>query len=145
VKTGWATGCREDTLAAAEVVELLPRLGTGALDEAAGRLVGSAGCVEEGADTEPLAAGEGRAFSSSFFSSSSSSSEESESSLDEPAPAVEGLLSGESGLSGPSSSSSSSSPAGGIAEPVGAEVVVLVACRRTRLGKIWTGDGRRSW
>jgi hypothetical protein len=62
-----------------------------------------------------------------------SSSSESESSLSEDAPTVDGLLEGESGLSGPSSSSSGA-----------ATVLVVGFCRRTRLGKTVTGDGRRS-
>ena len=78
--------------------------------------------------------------------SGSSSSSDSESSLSDAIPAVEGLLSGESGLSRPSSSSSSSSSASGASVPSGAgALLALVACRRLRLGTIFTGAGRRSW
>jgi hypothetical protein len=70
------------------------------------------------------------------------SSSESESSLSESSPAIDGLLSGESGLSGPSSSSSSSF---GAPDAVGTNILLVAeACRRTRLGKTVTGDGRRS-
>lgn len=73
----------------------------------------------------PLCTGEG----------GSSSSSDSESSLsDMSPPTVDGLLNGESGLSGPSSSS-----------PAATGIVLAIgSSRRTRLGKILTGDGRRS-
>jgi hypothetical protein len=148
VKIGWAGGCWEDTLCAAEEVESLPILGVGAI-EAPEPFVGSAGCVEVGAVTVPLAADEGGTFSVSFFffffSSSSSSSDESESSLDDPPSADEGLLSGESGLSGPSSSSSSSSSFAGTDAMGDAALLEVGAVRRTRLGTIRMGVGRRSW
>jgi hypothetical protein len=83
-----------------------------------------------------LSAGEGGSFSSS--------ESESESSLSEAAPTVEGLLEGESGLSGPSSSSFSSS-ASGCSDAFGAAIALVAgSCRRTRLGITFTGDGRRS-
>lgn len=100
---------------------------------------GNVPCSVRGA---PLSAGEGGSFSSS----------ESESESDDSLPE----LSGESGLSGPSASSpSASSSSGSSASGVsasGASVAagtgVLLAtatCRRTCLGTIFTGDGRRSW
>lgn len=68
-----------------------------------GGMVGSGPRVWTGRDDAPDSIGEG----------GSSSSSDSESSLeDEPPPTVEGLLNGESGLSGPSSSSFSPSGRG---------------------------------
>lgn len=105
---------------------------------------GNVPCSVRGA---PLSAGEGGSFSSS----------ESESESDDSLPE----LSGESGLSGPSASSPSASSSSGSsasgasasgASASGASVAagtgVLLAtatCRRTCLGTIFTGDGRRSW
>lgn len=64
----------------------------------------------------------------------SASSSDSESSLSDISPTVEGLLNGESGLSGPSSTSA---PAAGI-------VLATGSTWRMRFGKTLTGDGRRS-
>jgi hypothetical protein len=73
-------------------------------------------------------------FTSDAASSSSESESESESSLSDP-PTVDGLLAGESGLSGPSSSFSSR-----------ADIVLATGPPRgTFLGTTFTGDGRRSW
>ena len=63
----------------------------------------------------------------------SSSSSDSESSPSDVPPTVDGLLNGESGLSGPSSSASAT----GI-------VLATESWRRTRVGKTLTGDGLRS-
>ena len=74
---------------------------------------------------EPLGGGECSSFSSS----------ESESSLSDSPPTVEGLLNGESGLSDPSFS---------FCPSVRGNVVAVPSPRRVSLGKIATGDGRRS-
>ena len=72
-------------------------------DDRRGALVESGPRVWIGWDSDLLSDGDG-----------SSSSSESESSPSDSSPTVEGLLNGESGLSGPSSSSSSSSSSPGM-------------------------------
>lgn len=77
----------------------------------------------------------GGALGSCVGEGGSASSSDSESSPSDRAPTVEGLLNGESGLSGPSSSSSASGAGAALAAG---------SCRLAYLGKTLTGDGRRS-
>jgi hypothetical protein len=123
----------------AELVEIDEDCGTAIVLEIAGGLFTAddagkndcAGCAGTGGGSEgatvPLSTGEG---------GSPASSSDSESSPSNATPTVEGLLPGESGDSGPSASS----PPG-----ISGAMLAAASCRRMRLGKTITGDGRRRW
>jgi hypothetical protein len=78
-----------------------------------------------------------------FVAEGGSSSSESESSDDEPAD--EGLLSGESGLSGPSSISFSSFSFLSFSDLVKSVLLGSSACHLLIFAAILIGEGRRSW